>query len=186
MKRCFDIITVINLIIILLPLIFFISLLILIFDGRLIFHFSKRIGINNSFFLMPKFRTMNLNTPNVATHLLDQSNNHITFFGNFLRKTSLDELPQLFTVLKGEMSMVGPRPALYNQFDLISLRKKLNIHTLKPGITGYSQINGRDNLSIGEKVKLDQYYFENYSFFFDLIILIKTLFKIFKIREIKH
>ena len=149
-------------------------------------HWSKRIGKNNSIFLMPKFRTMKINTPQLATHLLDNSNNYVTSIGRYLRKYSIDELPQFWSVLSGNMSVVGPRPALYNQEDLIRLRNKNNINSLKPGITGWAQVNGRDLNTIDQKIELEIYYLKNRSFFFDISIIIKTLKKIFFISETLH
>ena len=135
---------------------------------------------------MPKFRTMKINTPNVASHLLKNSNDYITTIGNILRKTSLDEIPQIFSILKGDMNLVGPRPALYNQYDLIKLRSSKNIHTLKPGLTGLAQINGRDDLSIEKKVEFDLFYLKNKSFFYDIQIITKTFFKVLNIKNISH
>jgi O-antigen biosynthesis protein WbqP len=135
---------------------------------------------------MPKFRTMYSETPVVATHLLDTSKSYITPLGKFLRKSSLDELPQLFSIAKGEMSFVGPRPALYNQVDLIQMRKDLFIDQLKPGLTGWAQVNGRDELPILQKVKLDYYYFQNYGFWLDAKILLLTFHVVFKSKSISH
>ena len=149
-------------------------------------HWSKRIGKNNHIFLMPKFRTMRVDTPQVATHLLTNGSSYLTPVGSFLRKTSLDELPQLWSVFTGEMSFVGPRPALFNQDDLIELRTKNNIHLLPPGITGWAQINGRDDLSIDEKVKFDKEYLDRKSLFFDIKILFKTVSKVFLSEGITH
>ena len=151
-----------------------------------ILHWSRRIGKNNEIFLMPKFVTMTLDSPDLATHLFDNSNKYITPLGAFLRKTSLDELPQIYSVLKRDMSIVGPRPALHNQEDLMDLRTKQQIHILLPGITGWAQINGRDNISINEKVKLDLYYKMNLSLFLDLKIIFLTIFSIINKKNIKH
>ncbi len=133
-----------------------------------VLYWSDRVGINNTIFRMPKFRTMRINTPAVATHLMKNSDVYLTPIGSFLRKFSLDELPQLYSVLKGDISFVGPRPALYNQDDLIELRTKKGIDKLIPGITGWAQVNGRDELPIPIKVEFDEYYLKNRSFFFDL------------------
>lgn len=149
-------------------------------------HWSKRIGKNNEIFLMPKFRTMRIDTPQVATHLLSDGKNYITPIGSFLRKTSLDELPQLWSVLRGDMSLVGPRPALFNQYDLMELRTKAGVHVLVPGVTGWAQINGRDELSSEEKVKYDKEYLERRSIVFDLKIILLTVFKVVLSRDIKH
>ena len=149
-------------------------------------HWSKRIGKNNMIFLMPKFRTMKINTPQVATHLLVDGAKHLTPIGSFLRKSSLDELPQLWSVIKNDMSLVGPRPALFNQDDLKELRTKNNIHTIAPGVTGWAQINGRDELSISEKVKYDKFYLENRSLIFDIKIIFLTAYKVIMRKNITH
>ena len=151
-----------------------------------VIHWSKRIGLNNKIFLMPKFRTMKINTINVATHLLVDSDNHITKFGKFLRKTSLDEFPQFFSILKLDMNFVGPRPALFNQDDLISLRTIKDIHKIRPGITGLAQINGRDNISIEEKIDLDELYLIEKSHLMNIKIILLTIFSIFNFKNIKH
>lgn len=163
-----------------------ISLLIKLTSSGPVIYWSKRIGKNNEIFLMPKFRTMRVNTPQVATHLLNNGKSYLTPIGSFLRKTSLDELPQLWSVLVGDMSFVGPRPALFNQDDLIELRTKLNVHTLTPGITGWAQINGRDELPIPIKVQFDKEYLERKSLSFDLLIIFKTISKVLKRSEISH
>lgn len=149
-------------------------------------HWSKRIGQQNEIFLMPKFRTMRINTPQLATHLLGDGKSYLTPVGSFLRKSSLDELPQLWSVIKGDMSLVGPRPALFNQDDLKELRTKYNIHTLAPGVTGWAQINGRDELSIEEKVKFDKYYLNNRSLIFDIKIIFLTAYKVLKRSDVSH
>jgi len=151
-----------------------------------VLYWSARFGRNNSIFKMPKFRTMLNETPAVASHLLVDSRSYLTPIGSFLRKSSLDELPQLWSVLKGDMSFVGPRPALFNQNDLIALRSKMKIDQLTPGITGWAQINGRDNLTISEKVQLDAEYLKRKSFRFDLWILWLTLFKVIRRDSISH
>ncbi len=170
----------------LLPLIIIISLFIFLSDGLPILYFSKRVGKNNLIFLMPKFRTMKRNTPQVATHLIENPSIHMIPFAYIIRKLSIDEIPQLLSVLSGKMSIVGPRPALFNQIDLIKLRDAKSINSLKPGITGYAQINGRDNLSIEKKVELDYYYYKNKSLSLDIKIIIKTIYIIFKIKDVKH
>ena len=149
-------------------------------------HWSKRIGINNEIFLMPKFRTMRVDTPQVATHLLTGGKNYLTPIGSFLRKSSLDEIPQLWSVLIGNMSLVGPRPALFNQKDLCELRTLNNVHLIPPGVTGWAQINGRDELSISEKVKYDKYYLDHRSLKLDLRIIILTAFKVIMRKDIHH
>lgn len=147
---------------------------------------SDRIGINNKIFKMPKFRTLDKETPLVATHLIDEKNLKFSPCGSFLRRYSLDELPQLISIIKGDLALVGPRPALFNQNDLINLRTKFNVHKIKPGITGWAQVNGRDNLNIKEKVELDIEYIKRRSTKFDIYILYLTFFKIIKNSDIKH
>ena len=149
-------------------------------------YWSDRVGVGNNIFKMPKFRTMHTDTPAVATHLLKDSGRYLTPIGKYLRKTSLDELPQLWSVLKGDMSFVGPRPALFNQDDLIKLRTDKGIARLVPGVTGWAQINGRDDISIPAKVLYDEYYLKHQSFFFDLKILWKTVFKVMKKEGVAH
>ncbi|HET6969972.1 MAG TPA: sugar transferase, partial [Phenylobacterium sp.] len=138
-------------------------------------HWSRRVGRGNRIFAMPKFRTMRIDTPNVATHLLEDPGRWITPLGRFLRRSSLDELPQLWSVLKGDMSLVGPRPALFNQDDLVALRTQAGVDALRPGITGWAQVNGRDHLSIDEKVALDRQYLKHFSISFDVMITLKTV-----------
>lgn len=151
-----------------------------------IFHLSKRIGKNNRIFLMPKFRSMRIDTPQVATHLLENPSKYLTPIGGFLRKSSLDELPQLLSVIQGDMSFVGPRPALFNQDDLKDLRTNCQVHTLTPGITGWAQVNGRDELPIPVKVKLDEYYLQHQSLWFDIKIIFLTAYKVFKSEGVSH
>lgn len=151
-----------------------------------VIHWSDRVGKNNQIFSMPKFRTMRIGAPAVATHLLQNVETYLTPLGSFLRRTSLDELPQLWSVLKGDMSFVGPRPALFNQNDLIKLRTEKNISILTPGITGWAQINGRDDISIPVKVLYDEYYLKNRSFPLDLKILMSTIFKVIKKEGVTH
>jgi O-antigen biosynthesis protein WbqP len=149
-------------------------------------HWSTRVGKNNTLFKMPKFRTMRTDTPDVATHLLTKSDQYITPIGKFLRKTSLDELPQLWSIFKGDMVFVGPRPALHNQDDLVELRTQSGVHQLVPGITGWAQIKGRDALSIPDKVVLETDYLHNRSFVLDLQILVSTLLTVFTRKDISH
>ena len=157
------------------------------FDSRgPIIHWSSRIGTDNRVFRMPKFRSMSIETPNVATHLLTDPGQYVTPMGLILRKTSLDELPQLFSVLKGDMSLVGPRPALFNQDDLIALRTMQDVHRLQPGITGWAQVNGRDDLPIPQKVKYDAFYMQNQSVVFDLKIILKTVLNVLKHEGVNH
>ena len=149
-------------------------------------YWSDRVGKNNKMFKMPKFRSMLIDTPAVATHLLDNPDSYLSPIGGFLRRTSLDELPQLFSVLKGDMSFVGPRPALFNQEDLIALRKEKGVDKLLPGITGWAQVNGRDELSIPDKVALDVEYLNRKSFWFDIKILWMTFLKVIKKDGVSH
>ena len=149
-------------------------------------YWSDRVGKNNKIFKMPKFRSMLIDTPAVATHLLDNPDAYLTPIGGFLRRSSLDELPQLFSVLKGDMSFVVPRPALFNQDDLISLRKEKGVDRLLPGITGWAQVNGRDELSIPDKVALDVEYLNRQSFWFDIKILWMTSLKVVKRDGVSH
>ena len=153
--------------------------------GR-VFYWSKRVGLNNKIFNMPKFRTMKIGTPVIATDLIDNPETYLSPVGKFLRSFSLDELPQLFSIIKGDMSFVGPRPALFNQEDLINLRMLHGIDKLVPGLTGWSQINGRDDLSIDKKVAFDIEYLNNKSFFFDLKILCLTFMKIISREGVSH
>ncbi len=151
-----------------------------------IVYWSDRVGRYNAIFRMPKFRTMRTDTPAVATHLLGNPDQYLTPIGSFLRKSSLDELPQLWSILKGDMSLVGPRPALYNQHDLIALRTEKQVHLIVPGLTGWAQINGRDELPIPDKVLLDAYYLEHRSFWLDMRILLLTFFKVIQRDGVTH
>jgi len=151
-----------------------------------VLYWSDRVGQGNVIFKMPKFRTMQINTPVMATHKMTNPNEFLTPIGGFLRRNSLDELPQLFSILMGDMSFVGPRPALYNQDDLIALRAEYRVDGIVPGLTGWAQINGRDDLPIPEKVALDVEYMERQSFLFDLRILWMTFFKVIKRDGISH
>ena len=149
-------------------------------------YWSDRVGRNNVIFKMPKFRSMRVGTPAVATHLLEDARSHLTPIGSFLRKSSLDELPQLWSILAGDMSFVGPRPALFNQRDLIALRTEKGVHALVPGLTGWAQVNGRDELPIAEKVKLDVAYLQRQSFWFDIYILWLTFIKVVRRDGVSH
>ena len=149
-------------------------------------YWSDRVGRNNVIFKMPKFRSMRMGTPAVATHLLADAASHLTPIGSFLRKSSLDELPQLWSILAGDMSFVGPRPALFNQQDLIALRTAQGVHTLVPGLTGWAQVNGRDELPIPDKVKLDVAYLQQQSLSFDIRILWLTLVKVVTQDGVSH
>jgi O-antigen biosynthesis protein WbqP len=174
------------LLIILLPVFFIVSLYIYFEDGFPVFFRQKRVGINYSFFNIYKFRTMKRSTPNVATHLLQNPPQYLLRVGSVLRKLSLDELPNLVNIIRGEMVFVGPRPALYNQNDLMELRVKLGIDKMKPGITGWAQINGRDAISIEEKVAYEQEYLEKKSILFDIYIIIKTFGSVFIGKNVRH
>lgn len=186
MKRMFDLLLAICAAVVLMPVIVLIGVLVKLTSKGPILYWSDRVGYNNQIFRMPKFRTMHMGTPTVATHLLADPAKHLTPIGGFLRKSSLDELPQLWSILKGDMSFVGPRSALYNQDDLIDLRTKKGIHMLTPGLTGWAQINGRDELPIPVKVEFDEYYLQNRSFMFDIRILFKTFLKVLKREGVVH
>ncbi len=168
------------------PIFFLVSFFILIEDGFPIFFTQKRVGFNYSFFNIYKFRSMKKNTPNVATHLLTNPEQYLLKIGKVIRKTSLDELPNLINIIKGEMVFVGPRPALYNQDDLMKLRVAVGVDKLKPGITGWAQINGRDEISIEEKVALEKAYLERKSFFFDIYIIFKTFTNVLFTKGVSH
>ena len=186
MKRLFDLILAIFLILPLLIPFLILAILIIVTSKGPVLYWSDRVGKNNKIFKMPKFRSMVINTPTLATHLLDNPDSYLSPIGHFLRTTSLDELPQLFCILKGNMSFVGPRPALYNQYDLISLRTQEGVDKLAPGITGWAQVNGRDVLSISDKVLLDVEYQNRQSFWFDIKILWMTFFKVLKKEGVDH
>jgi O-antigen biosynthesis protein WbqP len=182
----FNLILALLILLILTPLMVLITSLIFLVDGEYPLYFSRRIGKDNKSFLMPKFRTMQSTTPQEATHLLEDPEQYLLSTGLFLRKYSLDELPQIISVLLGDMVFVGPRPALYNQHDLIALREDKNINHLKPGITGWAQVNGRDELSIEEKVRYDEEYLAKASLGFDIFIIWLTLVKVLKKEGVSH
>ena len=173
------------LILTILPIIL-ISIILFFTQGRPIFFWSDRIGKNKKIFKMPKFRSMSNNAPLLASHLLEEPDTKITFIGKILRKYSLDELPQIISLFQGNMSIVGPRPALFNQYNLIELRELKKINSILPGITGLAQINGRDKISLEEKVEYDYQYLINKSFKLDLKIIFYTFFKIMKSKDISH
>lgn len=185
-KRLFDIVVAFILICLFSVLVIIISLLVKLTSKGPALHWSDRVGKNNSIFRMPKFRTMRTNTPQVATHLLTRPEQFLTPVGRFLRKSSLDELPQLFSILTGDMSFVGPRPALFNQDDLVSLRTQKGIHLLTPGLTGWAQINGRDEIPIPVKVDFDEYYLQHKTLLFDVKILFFTFFKVIRSEDVSH
>jgi O-antigen biosynthesis protein WbqP len=186
MKQVFDLFICLTSGILLLPIFILIALAIRITSPGPALYWSNRIGRHNRIFRMPKFRTMRMDTPAVATHLLDNPNQWLTPIGSFLRKTSLDELPQLWSILKGDMSFVGPRPALFNQDDLIALRTAHGVHALVPGLTGWAQVNGRDELPIEQKVQFDVEYLVRQSFWFDLYILWLTALKVVTKDGVSH
>tara|TARA_B100000787_G_C16196605_1_gene301359 strand:- start:3774 stop:4334 length:561 start_codon:yes stop_codon:yes gene_type:complete len=186
MKRYFDIVISLILFLALFFPMILISLAIALTSRGPILYWSDRIGKNSVIFKMPKFRTMKVNAPNLPTHLMMSPNDYLNPLGGFLRRYSLDELPQLFSIFLGDMSFVGPRPALFNQEDLISLRKNHNIDSLLPGLTGWAQVNGRDQLSIIEKVNLDIEYMNNQSLALDLKIFWMTFIKVIRSKNISH
>ena len=151
-----------------------------------VLYWSERIGEKNSIFKMPKIRTMKIDTPTIATHLMTDPDQFLTPVGKFLRKSSLDELPQLLSIIKGDMSFVGPRPALFNQDDLIKFRTEKGVHLLTPGLTGWAQVNGRDELPIPDKVAFDEYYLNHRSFLFDMKIILLTIVKVMQKEGVKH
>jgi O-antigen biosynthesis protein WbqP len=169
-----------------LPVFLFVALVIFIEDGYPAFFTQKRVGINYTFFNIYKFRSMKKDTPNVATHLLTNPDQYLLKIGKFIRKTSLDELPNLINIIKGEMVFVGPRPALFNQDDLMEFRVATGVSKLKPGITGWAQINGRDEISIAQKVQLEQEYLYKRSFLFDVEIIIKTFTRVLFSKGVSH
>lgn len=186
MKRIFDmVLAVFAGVFLLLPLVLTALMVRLTSKGPALY-WSDRVGRNNQIFRMPKFRSMRVGTPAVATHLLSDPDTYLTPIGSFLRKSSLDELPQLWNILKGDMSFVGPRPALFNQQDLIELRTKAGVDTLMPGLTGWAQINGRDELPIPQKVALDVEYLHRHSLVFDIYIIFMTAMKVIRRDGIVH
>lgn len=185
-KRLFDlVVSLLAGLILLIPMVI-IACLVRLTSGGPALHWSERVGLNNTIFKMAKFRTMRIGTPQVATHLLADPEKYVTPFGGFLRKYSLDELPQVYNIIRGDLSFVGPRPALFNQDDLRDLRTQKGIHALKPGLTGWAQINGRDELSITAKVSYDEEYLRRASFFFDCKILFLTLVRAVRGEGISH
>jgi O-antigen biosynthesis protein WbqP len=186
LKRTYDFVLALFALTILLIPLFLAALLVRITSPGPILYWSDRVGRHNRIFKMPKFRSMRIDTPALATHLLQNPDQWLTPIGSFLRKTSLDELPQLWSILKGDMSFVGPRPALFNQDDLIALRTDAGVHELVPGLTGWAQVNGRDELPIPDKVKLDAEYLQRCSFWFDLWILWLTLLKVPRRDGVSH
>lgn len=186
MKRLFDLLLGLCAAIILALPILFVAMLVRLSSPGPVLYWSDRVGKGNSLFRMPKFRSMRVGTPTMATHLLQDPKVYLTPIGSFLRKSSLDELPQLWSILRGDMSFVGPRPALFNQDDLIALRTQHGVHELVPGLTGWAQINGRDELPIPEKVNLDMEYLKRRSLKFDIYILWQTFIKVVQRDGVSH
>ena len=174
------------LLIIISPVLIIISIVILFSDKTPIIFRQKRVGLNNQNFFLYKFRTMRNNTPDIATHLLENPESFFIKYGSFFRKSSLDELPQLLNIIKGDMVFIGPRPALFNQHDLIKSRQDCGVHKLMPGITGWAQVNGRDSISIHKKVNFEKYYLDNKSLLLDTKILIFTIIKVFFGKDVDH
>ena len=186
MKRIFDLgLVLLALLVLLLPILL-VALIVHLTSTGSILYWSDRVGRYNKIFKMPKFRTMRVDTPAVATHLLPNPAQFLTPVGSFLRQSSLDELPQVWSIIIGDMSFVGPRPALFNQDDLIALRKQYGVDKLLPGLTGWAQVNGRDELPIPDKVKLDVEYMQNQSIFFDLQIIFLTILKVLRRDGVQH
>ena len=185
-KRLFDLLLALCAVLFLLLPVVLVALAVRLTSKGPALYWSDRVGRNNVIFKMPKFRSMRLGTPAVATHLLSDASSHLTPIGSFLRKSSLDELPQLWSILVGDMSFVGPRPALFNQRDLIDLRTQVGVHALAPGLTGWAQVNGRDELPIPKKVELDAEYLKRQGFWFDTKILWLTFWKVFLRDGVSH
>lgn len=186
MKRLFDLVLTLSSAVVLMLPIAAVALAVRLTSPGPVLYWSNRVGRNNKIFKMPKFRSMRVGTPAIATHLLPDPKAHLTPIGSFLRKSSLDELPQLWSILTGDMSFVGPRPALFNQEDLIALRTERGVHQLVPGLTGWAQINGRDELPIPEKVKLDEEYLHHRSLWLDIRILWLTFVKVLRSDGVSH
>lgn len=188
-KRIFDILLASAAAIVLLPLILIVFLLVKITSRGPALYWSKRVGVNNKLFNMPKFRSMRVDTPALATHIMNQQENsdqYLTPIGSFIRKSSLDEIPQLWSVLTGDMSMVGPRPALFNQDDLMQLRVDAGVHLLRPGITGWAQVNGRDEIPIPQKVGFDVHYLKHHTMILDCYIIFLTVMKVLRRDDVSH
>ncbi len=186
MKRVFDLLLAVTAAAVLAVPVMLVAVLVRLTSPGPALYWSDRVGRHNKIFKMPKFRSMRVGTPAVATHLLADASSHLTPIGSFLRKSSLDELPQLWSILAGDMSFVGPRPALFNQHDLIELRTQQGVHELVPGLTGWAQVNGRDELPIPDKVKLDVQYLQRQSLWFDIRILWLTLVKVLRRDGVSH
>jgi O-antigen biosynthesis protein WbqP len=186
MKRLLDLLLALVILVLCSPLLLLVALLVALTSRGPVLYWSQRVGRNNELYAMPKFRTMRTDTPAVATHLLTDPDRYLTPPGAFLRKSSLDELPQLYSIIKGDMSFVGPRPALFNQYDLIALRTEKGVHRLTPGLTGWAQVNGRDELPIPVKVDFDAYYLNHRGILFDLRVLMLTFFKVLRREGVQH
>ena len=186
MKRVFDLLLVFSAAVILVVPVILVAALVRLTSPGPALYWSDRVGRHNKIFKMPKFRSMRVGTPTVATHLLANPKAHLTPIGSFLRKSSLDELPQLWSIIRGDMSFVGPRPALFNQDDLIAMRTQYGVHELAPGLTGWAQINGRDELPIPQKIELDAEYLRRQSFWFDMKIIGLTVVKVIKQDSVTH
>jgi O-antigen biosynthesis protein WbqP len=186
MKRFFDIVVVLAFFLFALGPMFLLTILVKLTSKGTVLYWSDRIGRESKIFKMPKFRSMSIETPAVATHLLQDPEAFLSPIGGFLRRSSLDELPQIFSIMRGNMSLVGPRPALFNQDDLIALRTEKGVDKLMPGLTGWAQVNGRDELPIREKVALDVEYMEKQSFWFDIYILWLTILKVVRRDGVSH
>jgi O-antigen biosynthesis protein WbqP len=186
MKRVFDLLAGFSALLLLGVPFVFLALLVAVTSKGPVLYWSDRVGQHNRIFRMPKLRTMKTGTPAVATHLLDNPQAHLTPVGGLLRRTSLDELPQLWSILMGDMSWVGPRPALFNQTDLIEMRTQTGVHQLVPGLTGWAQVNGRDEIALVDKVRLDTEYLQRQSFFFDIHILWLTVLKVVRREGVTH
>lgn len=186
LKRAFDIAVALTGLLLGWPVLLALALAVRLDSPGPALHWSRRVGRGNRLFRMPKFRSMRTDTPDVATHLLEDPARWVTPLGRFLRRSSLDELPQLWSVLVGDMSLVGPRPALFNQDDLIALRTEVGVDRLRPGVTGWAQVNGRDELPIPEKVRLDREYLERMSFGFDLRVIVATAAAAISARGVSH
>lgn len=186
MKRVFDLFLVCLTGLPLIPPILLVAMFVRLTSKGPVLFWSDRVGRNNIVFKMPKFRSMRIGTPAMATHLMNDPRSHLTPIGSFLRKSSLDELPQLWSIIVGNMSFVGPRPALFNQYDLVNLRTERGVHTLMPGLTGWAQVNGRDELDIPQKVDMDTEYLQRQGFWFDIKILWMTFLKVVLRQGISH
>lgn len=185
-KRMFDLVSALSLLLLTWPLLLVVAIAVKVTSRGPILHWSLRVGQNNVLFRMPKFRSMRVDAPQVPTHLLEAPSRYMTPVGEFIRKTSLDELPQLISVVTGHLSLVGPRPALFNQDDLVAMRTKCGLHELLPGITGWAQVNGRDDLPIRVKVAFDYDYMKKWSLTFDLKILVLTILRVVRQQGIAH